>query len=168
MNFEISLLPYVLEDSAIHAASDRCGKIKKYLAETKKNSQTNIRFWERPPWIPDSEKDDRMVKGCEFPRLSITNDCFLLADRVTDAVLCIYNAYGDERDQFPMVISVEPLRRNVLCKEKFPWRVVIQTDYPQLLQKWLVCKEAKDWFGVGIDIRFSGLLPFIKNFLSPK
>jgi hypothetical protein len=82
-------------------------------------------------------------------RWQLELDELLLIDRVVDAILLLKRHEKDLFANEVPLIRLERLRKSLVRRGYFPWKVVVETDQPTIYKRFLF--GIHDWLGIGID-----------------
>jgi hypothetical protein len=155
-----NVVPYVSHAKAREAADDRRAKIESAIKEVDNRGVVFQEFLEIPPVL--SNELDRVRQPFESDEsdpfwhtallsLQQESDQHLLVERVTDTIVCLQRSGWITPAEFPSHIRLEPIPSG-MRGDQFPWRVVIATDHPVPLEKWLRYPGIQYWLGIGIDL----------------
>jgi hypothetical protein len=88
----------------------------------------------------------------QFVRLrwQLNSDVFILLERVTDAVLQIFDT---KHNELLITVKIEPLRKFMGTRDLFPWRVVVYSNEIERIIEGLT--PLADWLGVGVDVEYT-------------
>jgi hypothetical protein len=158
------VLPYPSVETAWRVADGRRRLVRDFLrsATSDQGSRVRSEFIELPSQIEGSGQEPRQLENDPYSASWITarlllqqlHDEDLLAERVIDALIGLYRSNKLSTEDFPDSIRLEPLPPwfRVFRQDRFPWRVVLVTDRPQSVTKWLSGQWAAEWFGIGVDV----------------
>lgn len=157
-----NIIPTQTLESAYNAADIRREKILNILYETERSDFDAPEFIELPPTLsealftqsqkPENLQERQNIAHWRTARLlmQLNESRYLLTERVTDLIVSLLRAEKIRPHEFPSAIFLERLHPNT-GDAFFPWRVVIETNYPRALAPWFLREGVLDWIGIGIQ-----------------
>ncbi|MCC5902747.1 MAG: hypothetical protein JJT87_12585 [Halomonas sp.] len=148
-------LPYVTSEQALEVATERREHIEGFIREFGDRKSFPLEFLERPPEFTQIAsrqfEDDGVTGAWHAARLrdELTDDRYLLAGRVIDAITCLQRTGQLSEKDSPSSIRLEPLESRFGQHKMFPWRVVIESAAHERICRLL--EPLQRWFGVGVD-----------------
>jgi hypothetical protein len=149
------ILPYSKDGLAKERANERRQSIRSTLSDIGDSRFLRREFIEIPPSFPIVERRalaDNVPEAIGQTvrlRWQLDTDELLLIERVVDAIVLLKrterNLFADE---IPL-IRLAPLRKSLVRKDYFPWKVVVETDHPMIYERFLY--DIQDWLGIGVD-----------------
>jgi len=150
-----NVVPYALRAQGEAVAESRRSTLSTFLSETGDSRRPTFEFVEVPPGFPSFERrsfgedDDAVHWHASRLEMQLASTPMLLAERVTDGLVCLIRSGQLSRSAVPTCVRLVP--RRYARRRALPWRVVMTTAEPEALAPWFTAERAA-WFGIGIDL----------------
>jgi hypothetical protein len=153
-------VPYSTFEKAQQAAEDRRERLRSFLSEYSNVRAVGLEFIELPPsWDVPVANIRRGFLSDEAEaywhtsrlHLQLNRDEDLLIERVIDVLDYLVRVQKISPSEFPSNVRLEKTPRRLMALGKFPWRVAISTNHPELLVSTLSQVGVAEWLGIGVD-----------------